>query len=724
MKYFHFLISILFIIPIKSDYKIWEKDEFYNTIRSDKKGKQYYTDVIINLEKILNYYVYIELLKNPPQPNFDSDYFPKVDTIESLEKIKNKITDDTNSFDFYRDLKILIDSYRDAHMTYGLRQNFNYFKYVFLCPIKLTTKIGSNNEIYATGEMAFSKEYFKNGEEISNIIIKNKDEPIMTINGKTPFEFIQTFGNPFMQLKNEHATYTFKLHQYLSPFLGYFPLDSDDISNFRVIYKNGEYFETDLAIAEIVNNNEVKNNFKFFANENNEKEFLNYIEKKVEDNYGVPKSLNEIINDFEYYTKNPNMNNLLNKINNFNFENILSESETTELNWDYEIIQGEDHIFQCRVDEINQVNVYHLKSFDYRDLDKAFDILKNCVNLFSKNNYNIIVILNYNGGGSELFSQTMVEYLQPFISSRFYSTFKQGEYLRKYYDINFNDHSIRETCKIPDKEYLFERKISIDYGNNIINNVTFPFTRFGQHRNKFNTEKKSIKNKRKPTEILIFTDSYSASAASLFCKSLQYEGGAIVVGYNGNPKSDQVFDSSQHFSTIINWNDLKIIEPEVTNKLSELGITFSQICITNNHLNYNNVKVPEEFNVMGVDYKSNIYESYNEKNNYDLFIKEGKKILEKFKTECNIKNNKLVLFNDTCKFENDKYAHGGYGCGENGKWDEKKCVPIYCDEGYFFDNYLNKCVKDPCLEAKNNSSYTKINIRNILTIFSLVLILF
>ena len=719
MRYYHILISILFILPIKSVYKIWNKDEFYNTIRNDKKGKQFYTDIIVNLEKILNYYVYIEIYKNPPQPAFDSNYFPKVDTIKSLEEIKNKITDETNSFDFYRDLKLLIDSYRDAHMTYGLRQGFNYFKYVFLCPLKLTTKINTNNEVYAIGEMAFDETYFRNGSEIYKIIEKNKNEPIKTINDKTPFEFIQTFGNPFMQLKNEHATYTFKLHQYLSPFLSYFPLDSEDISNFRVEYKNGAKFETDLAIAEIVNNNKEKNNLKFFENENNENEFLNYLEKKLEENNGVPKSLNEIIKDFENYKKIPNMNNLLNKKNNFIFENILSESETTELKWDYEL-DG----FQCRVDTIKKVNVYHLKSFDYRNLDEAFNVLKNCVNLFSENNYNIIVILNYNGGGSELFSQTMVEYLQPFISSRFYSTFKHGEYLSKYYDINFTDHSIRETCKIPDKEYILKRIISIDYGNNIMNNVTFPLTRFGQHRNRFNSEKKLIKNKRKPTEILIFTDSYSASAASLFCKSLQYEGGAIIVGYNGNPKSDQIFDSSQHFSTIINWNNLTKIEPEATKKLEDLGVSFSQICITSNYLNYNNLKVPEEFNVMGVDYVSNIYESYDEKSNYDLFINEGKTILEKFKTDCNIKNNKLVLFNDICKFKNDKYAHGGYGCGENGKWDEKKCVPIYCDEGYFFDNVENRCVKDPCIEAKEKSSYKRIIIRKALIIASLVLILF
>ena len=230
-----------------------------------------------------------------------------------------------------------------------------------------------------------------------------------------------------------------------------------------------------------------------------------------------------------------------------------------EIKWDYQYIQGGEAIFQCRVDSKKEINVYHLKSFGFNDLDLAFELLNNCTDLFISNEFNIIVILDYNGGGSELFSQTMVEYIQPYLSSRFYSSFREGEYLSKYYDINFMDHFIKETCKIPDKNYIFKNSKIIDYGNNIINNITIALLRFGQYRNEFNNRKKLIKNKRKPTEILIFTDSYAASAASLFCKSLQNEGGAIIAGYSGNPKSDYIFDSSQHFSTIIILNDLNIL---------------------------------------------------------------------------------------------------------------------------------------------------------------------
>ena len=711
MKYFPIILIIFIffiVVPIKCYYNILEKEEFYNIVKSDKRGQKYYLEVIENLEKILNYYVYLELAKNPPQPSFDPNYFPKVDTIGYLENLKTKITEDTNSYDFYRDLKILIDGYKDAHMSYGFK-GYNYSKYVFLCPIKIKTKINSNNEIYSTGEMEFQESYFRNGTEIIKIINKNKDEPIKYINNMPPIQFIQTYGNPFMQLKNVHASYAFKTHLYLSAFALYFPLNSEEISNFTVEYENGEKFETDFAIAEIVSNPS-KNSHKFFDNENIEIEFMKYLENKFDEKYGKPKSLSNLINEFESFNNCKNSNNLLNKNKDLLFQNILTNSEKNEIKWDYEYYQNKDNIFQCRVDEEKQVNVYHLTSFIFNDMDKAFGLLKNCTDLFSSNQYNIIIILNFNGGGIELFAQTMVEYIQPLISSRFYSTLKKGEYLSKYYDINFSDNSIRKTCKVPDKKYVLENTISIDYGQNVINNITYPFTRFGQYRDEFNNVKKLIKNKRKPTEILIFTDGYSASSTSLFTKSLQNEGGAIIAGYNGNPENKEIFDSSQHFSSVISWSDLKKIDENTTSKLEELEIKFSQICITNNYLDYNNLKVPEEYNIMEVDVVTDIYESFDANLNYDLFIDKGKQIFEKYIAECNIKNNKLTLFNENCKFKDDNYAHGGYGCGNNGKWNESQCIPIYCDEGYFFDNIQSKCVKDPCIKKFNSSKTNKIQI--------------
>ena len=701
------LVFLFLICSIHCGYKILDKEEFYKQQKGNKKGLDYYNNVIDDLKKILNYYVFIDVYKNPPQPAFDDHYFPIVDTFAELENIRSQITEDTNYYDFFRKIREFIDSYKDAHMSYGL--NAFPTKYAFLCPIKLKTVEPENGTIYMTAELAYNDEsYFKNGTEVFEVIERNKDVSILSINGQSPFDFMQNFGNKFFNLKNPHATYAFKTHNYLAPFIIYFPFDENEI-NFKVEYSNGDFFETELAIAEIVKDLNDDNLFYFFNDMKIENEFMNYFKSNFENNeYGVPKSLYELLLDFEK-TKGINQNNI--NSNNliyrnkqeFNYENVLNEDEP-KITWDIEYVPGNPKYFQCRVDKENELNVIHLPTFSYKNETLIIQLIKNCIGLFDQNNYKIVVILNFNGGGVEVVSQTLIEYIQPHIPSLFYNTLKKGEYLDKYYDNNFKDDSIVETCKIPDKKYVLDNTISIDYGKGVINNVTSVFRRFGQHREEFDKQKKLIKNKRKPNEIIIFTDGYSASAASLFTKSFQNEGGAIVVGYNGNPLSTDIFDGSQHFSSVFHYSDLYELDKDLMEKMEDEGVYFSQICRTSNFFDYRDYKVPEEFGIKEVDVVSNIYEAFDQDVNYDIFMKKAKEIFGEYNNQCNRNNKRLTMFDDKCSFDDDKKAHGGHPCNDEGNWDLNECVKVYCDEGYLLDFKENKCVKDPCVSQKDDYS--------------------
>ena len=707
------LVFLFLICSIHCGYKILDKEEFYKQQKGNKKGLDYYNNVIDDLKKILNYYVFIDVYKNPPQPAFDDHYFPIVDTFAELENIRSEITEDTNYYDFFRKIREFIDSYKDAHMSYGL--NAFPSKYAFLCPIKLKTIEPENGTIYMTAELAYNDEtYFKNGTEVFEVIERNKDVSILSINGQSPFDFMQNFGNKFFNLKNPHATYAFKTHNYLAPFIIYFPFDENEI-NFKVEYSNGDFFETELAIAEIVNDLNDDNLFYFFNDMKIENEFMNYFKSNFENNeYGVPKSLYELLLDFEK-TKGINQNNI--NSNNliyrnkqeFNYENVLNEDEP-KITWDIEYVPGNPKYFQCRVDNENELNVIHLPTFSYKNETLIIQLIKNCIGLFDQNNYKIVVILNFNGGGVEVVSQTLIEYIQPHIPSLFYNTLRKGEYLDKYYDNNFKDDSIVETCKIPDKKYVLDHTISIDYGKGVINNVTSVFRRFGQHREEFDKQKKLIKNKRKPNEIIIFTDGYSASAASLFTKSFQNEGGAIVVGYNGNPLSTDIFDGSQHFSSVFHYSDLYELDKDLMEKMEDEGVYFSQICRTSNFFDYRDYKVPEEFGIKEVDVVSNIYEAFDQDVNYDIFMKKAKEIFGEYNNQCNRNNKRLTMFDDKCSFDDDKKAHGGHPCNDEGNWDLNECIKVYCDEGYLLDFKENKCVKDPCVSQKEDFSLNiKIN---------------
>jgi len=51
--------------------------------------------------------------------------------------------------------------------------------------------------------------------------------------------------------------------------------------------------------------------------------------------------------------------------------------------------------------------------------------------------------------------------------------------------------------------------------------------------------------------------------------------------------------------------------------------------------------------------------------------------------------------NDSCK-NLGKNMHGGFECNENGNWSDK-CIPFYCDIGYYYDTYEKRCKIDICI---------------------------
>ena len=201
---------------------------------------------------------------------------------------------------------------------------------------------------------------------------------------------------------------------------------------------------------------------------------------------------------------------------------------------------------------------------------------------------------------------------------------------------------------------------------------------------------------KKPTEIIIFTDFRAFSATSFFIKGLQETGGAILVGYRGNPKlKDEPLDASQFPS------DLIVIDgTEMDKTLKECGFDLKTVTAyeTFNYTYQKENPIPREFLINPVDERVNIFQAYDD-SLYNDFINEAKKIFKKYNIdkECN-PNNELLLFEpdggECYNFENISHAHGGYQCDKETKHWSSICKPYYCDIGYYFDTYKNICVED------------------------------
>ena len=206
---------------------------------------------------------------------------------------------------------------------------------------------------------------------------------------------------------------------------------------------------------------------------------------------------------------------------------------------------------------------------------------------------------------------------------------------------------------------------------------------------------------KKPTDILVFTDGYSFSCASDFIKGLQAYGHGIIVGYNARPDINKSeFDASQSNSGAESFE----ISENVKN-LRNLGF-FPRMTYKEYFSPYDreNPKIPFEFKIYPVDEISSIYKSYIDER-YNRFIEEAKRIFKNYSEygACNPDNKLLYYETSDCDSQiNVSNAHGGYICGDDGKWNKSNCIAAYCDDGYYLNEDKSECIQDPCQKIKLN----------------------
>lgn len=214
---------------------------------------------------------------------------------------------------------------------------------------------------------------------------------------------------------------------------------------------------------------------------------------------------------------------------------------------------------------------------------------------------------------------------------------------------------------------------------------------------------------------------------------MQYYGGAITSGYFPNPNLNIPYDSCVSSSSVFNSYMLEILEPEGYYILKDYNFTIT-VSLIQTFYSPKDLAHPLEYEITPVDEIVNLYINKQIKNysellepeNFDIFINDSLKIFEKYKTECNPQNKKLLLITDECDGKFGENVHGGFICGEDGFWN-KNCVAFYCDIGLFFDNDEQNCIKDPCgyedEDGNKDNSLTFIIVTIIIVSFIIIIIL-
>ena len=617
------IIFILLLVIIKNEYfQILDLDDYYYEVDSN-----YMNQVISNLTQLIEAYVYLDIIKNPP-----NSIHPKIDLKEELNRIDT--TKSKPFYDFIRDIKRVLGKMKDIHtFIFPIKNNFMY--YGACIPFSFEIQFDENKEYQIYIKKSQSCPFNYSDSELNNFIDDAiiEKQSILSINDKEPFDFFQNFGKEFFSLKNEHAHFTNAL---------------ESISFIALFLMPFNISELNLKIK--LSNNEEKN-FPYFI--------------YFDDEHMKPDKL--------------------------------------EYEWNY-VTSG----FRCRVDEKNKLNVFYQNNFYFIDLEEKemFDLVYNCSKLFHSNNYKIVGIESNNGGGDAILAGYLQQLLQPKICSnkKVYSL-RKNKYLKSIFQNIKNNYLDATTCKnFQSFEEIFEENPD-NYGNDIKHYRTKLFdaiplkVKLDMHKKR--KELINTNNTKKPTDIIIFTDYNSISAGSMFLKGLQQTGGAILVGYFGNPKNKNSKDDSGVSSS--GGMDFGPITP--VKNLNELGLGIGLTVYEMFSYDYQGKNpIPQEYTSYIVDEHVDIYEKYSE-SNYQKFIDEANKIFKKYQTKCNKDNKLLLLEDDNClNIKGDKHTHGGYICGDNGEWDKTKCQAYYCDLGYYYDTYQKKCIEDICTKSDNNEN--------------------
>ena len=633
-------------IPIT--YKKYSQKEVIKLINNIIETEEEYNQIISKINEVLSdYYIYIDILKNPP------DGFDKIDIIEKLKSINTK---KMSYYDFYKNISSILYSIKDYHLNF-IFNNIN--QYTYLSPIYYEIKTEENvNNLYL--RLSKNIEYFNDKENLKKKILKYNNKKIKTINGINKFDYIQNFGN-FQFIRDEQAQFSFNLKYIEKGYLNYYFFKDEELEKIKIEFEEGEPFEF---------------SYIFLTINNTSKEFKSYYEKEME-KYKKIRFKPTIIDIEEKYLKS---------------KNLTKEKLNETIIWDI-IIEGETGELKFRVDNKNKVNVFYQNTFDFVINEQLIEKLNKISNKTHENDYPIILIESNNEGGDLQFPillEKLINY--KLATSKIILSYKYSNKMENYFPNEAYIMNSSKCEKISKKNFKKHIKV-VDYENGINHIITETI------KISIKTNYSSIINfnqkRRNATQIIIFTDGLLFSSGSLFMNSIQESGNAIIIGYNGNPsnkKKDIKFEASQSPS-YTNYN----IDDENIKYLKNKNIIVQSItCIesfSDIYLSRNYSFVPREFDKNLIDERSNIFGEYNDLK-YDNFINESKRYLNKYINNCNDENLNLVLLNDSCDFLN-KYSYGGNTC-KNGTWSGR-CKITYCDEEFEYNTYLKNCKTEKCI---------------------------
>ena len=172
---------IFYLINCKTlNYTLYKPSEVIDYINKKELNEEDYSTIKKSLSKIFNdTYIYNTISKNPPQPDFDENFYNKVDIQKELDEIK---TEGQTLYSFYQDITKVTSRLKDGHLYTCFNELQDVLKnFAFLMPIKfkIDTADGKPRIFGKNNINSEYQEQFTNSEDTFKTIEENEDVPIM-----------------------------------------------------------------------------------------------------------------------------------------------------------------------------------------------------------------------------------------------------------------------------------------------------------------------------------------------------------------------------------------------------------------------------------------------------------------------------------------------------------------------------------------------------------------
>ena len=168
---------------IQENFQASDIDYTIEEIRKIKISESDAKTLVNNLINIVERYVYLDIIKNPPKPK--ENYF---NTVDLVEKLKNVNTAERPIYDLYRDINLIISECQDIHFSFEYNKEIlNGYKLeqiFFVSPVEYQI---TKNGIY--GKPSYL--YILFDADLINQIKSKEGKKITKINDVDPLEFIQ-----------------------------------------------------------------------------------------------------------------------------------------------------------------------------------------------------------------------------------------------------------------------------------------------------------------------------------------------------------------------------------------------------------------------------------------------------------------------------------------------------------------------------------------------------